>query len=158
MIMRKTARLVAGLLGLALWPGAAQGQSPELQEAYDRFSVWYEKDYYEEALPFAEEAIRLSHEEFGPDHPITTTLLVDLAGYFDDRAALYQAQGRFAEAEALYRRSLAIHERVLGPGHPQSAASLERLAALFDETGRKEQAADLAARARSIRVGQAPDD
>ena len=47
---------------------------------------------YEEALPFAEEALRLGEEEFGPNDPPTATLLNNLA-------ALYDAQARYAEAE-----------------------------------------------------------
>ena len=33
-------------------------------------------------------------------------------------AMLYQAQGRYTEAEPLYRRSLAIREKALGLDHP----------------------------------------
>ncbi len=40
-------------------------------------------------------------------------------------AALYSAQGRYAEAEPLYQRSLAIREKTLGRDHPSVAASLE---------------------------------
>ena len=53
MVSQRTKMVLAGLLWLALPPGAAQGQSPELQEAYDSFQLLYAKDYYEEALPFA---------------------------------------------------------------------------------------------------------
>jgi hypothetical protein len=37
-------------------------------------------------------------------------------------AALAQARGRFAEAEALYSRALAILEPALGADHPHVAA------------------------------------
>ena len=36
-------------------------------------------------------------------------------------ADLYQAQGRYADAEPLYKRSLAIGEKALGPDHPDVA-------------------------------------
>jgi tetratricopeptide (TPR) repeat protein len=43
----------------------------------------------------------------GPDHPNVAIRLNNLA-------ALYQAQGKYAEAEPLYQRSLAIVEKALG--------------------------------------------
>ena len=68
----------------------------------------YAQGRYQEALPFAEEALRLGEEEFGPNDPTTATLLNSLA-------VLNRAQGRYAEAEPLYQRSLAISEKGLGP-------------------------------------------
>ncbi len=55
-------------------------------------------------------------------------------------AALYQAQGRYAEAEPLYRRSLAIVEKALGPDHPDVATILENYADSFRKTGRDTEA------------------
>ena len=46
-------------------------------------------------------------------------------------AALYEAQGRYADAEPLYKRSLAICEKALGPDHPDVAMSLNNLAVLY---------------------------
>jgi tetratricopeptide (TPR) repeat protein len=46
----------------------------------------------------------------GPEHPNVATSLNNLA-------ALYKAQGRYAEAEPLYRRALEIWEKALGPEH-----------------------------------------
>ena len=65
--------------------------------------------------------MRLGTEEFGPKDPPTAALLNNLAG-------LYQAQGRYPEAEPLYQRSLAITEKALGPEHPHVAQSLENYA------------------------------
>ncbi len=67
-------------------------------------------------------------------------------------AALYQAQGNYAEAEPLYRRSLAIMEKALGPEHPNVATNLENYAALLRETGRADEAAEMEARAKAIRA------
>ena len=75
MVMHESTWLLAGPLWLALWPGAARGQSAELQEAYDLFELLYDKDYYEEAHPYAKQALRLGNQEFGPDHPITATAM-----------------------------------------------------------------------------------
>ncbi len=67
-------------------------------------------------------------------------------------AALYHAQGRYAEAEPLYQRSLAIWEKALGPEHPDVATSLENYAALLRETARANEAEKLEARAEAIRA------
>ncbi|MCZ6847192.1 MAG: tetratricopeptide repeat protein, partial [Alphaproteobacteria bacterium] len=38
-------------------------------------------------------------------------------------AALYQVQGRYAEAEPLYKRALAIYEKALGPEKTETQVS-----------------------------------
>ena len=87
----------------------------------------------------------------GPDHPNVAIRLNNLA-------ALYQAQGKYAEAEPLYQRSLAIVEKALGPGHPNMALGLENYAVLLRETGRftdglrDAEAEELEARAKAIRA------
>ena len=95
MVKSTTRWLLAGLLCVALWPAAARAQSPELMDAYERYSELYAEGRYQEALPFAEKALWLSEREFGPEHPTTAVLVNNLA-------ALYRAQGRYAEAEPLY--------------------------------------------------------
>ncbi len=65
----------------------------------------------------------------GPDHPDLATSLNNLAG-------LYQAQGKYGEAEPLYKRSLAVLEKALGPDHSHVATSLDNLAALYQAHGR----------------------
>ncbi len=144
MFTHTTTWLLAGLMWLVLWPDAARGQSPELQEAYDSFEALYAKDYYDEALPFAKKALRLGRQEFGLDHPTTATLL-------DNLAALYEAQGAYAEAEPLYQRALVIWEKTLGPDHPEVAASLNNLAKLYQAQGAYAEAEPLHKRALAIR-------
>ncbi len=85
------------------------------------------------------------------DHPHVATGLNNLA-------ELYQAQGRYAEAEPLYRRSLAIDEKALGPEHPNLATSLENYAALLRETGHTAKADKMEARAKAIRVKRATEN
>ena len=58
----------------------------------------------------------------GPEHPQVATSLNNLA-------ELYQAQGKYGDAEPLYKRSLAIIEKALGPEHPQVTASSEKAVA-----------------------------
>jgi tetratricopeptide (TPR) repeat protein len=70
-------------------------------------------------------------------------------------AALYDAQGKYAEAEPLYHRSLAIYEKALGPSHPIVATTLENLAVLLTKTNRAAEAQALTARANEIRAKHA---
>ena len=65
-------------------------------------------------------------------------------------AELYQAQGRYADAEPLYKRSLAIREKALGPDHPDVATSLNNLAVLYQDQGRYADAEPLYKRSLAI--------
>ena len=133
MITPESRWLLAGLLCLALWPGVTRGQSSELMDAYNRLSDLYAQGRYQEALSFAEKALRLGEHEFGLDHPTTATLL-------DNLAALYHAQGRYAEAEPLHKRSLAIREKALGHEAPDVAKSVNNLALLYRVQGKYPEA------------------
>ena len=91
----------------------------------------------------------------GQEHPDTLTSVNNLA-------LLYQAQGRYGEAEPLYRRALEARERVLGPEHPETLTSVNNLALLYRAQGRYGEAEPLLqarargqgarARARSIPI------
>ena len=59
-------------------------------------------------------ALAISEKALGPEHP-------DVATSLNNLALLYQAQGRYAEAEPLHKRALAISEKALGPEHPDVA-------------------------------------
>ena len=143
--------LLVGLMCLPLWSGTTHGQSAALTDAYNRYSEFNAEGRYQDALPFAEKAVRLGEQEFGPDHPDTATLLNNLA-------ELYRDQGRYAEAEPLYRRSLAIYEKALGPEHPDVALTLENYAELLRVTERNNEASKLEARAIAIRAKHALDN
>ncbi len=69
----------ASLLCLALRPGAAGAQSPELLDAAGQSDRLYEDGRYAEAFSFAEKALALVEREFGPDHPNTAAFLSNLA-------------------------------------------------------------------------------
>ena len=143
---------LVSLLGLTLFAsGSAQGQSRGLVEAFNRSSTLNEQGQYEEALPFAEEAVKLGSEEFGPNHSVTGGLLSNLG-------RLYTKQGRYADAEPLFKRALAILENDQGPGHPSVAIVLASHAQLIRATGRAAEAAQLESRAAAIRATQTDDD
>ncbi len=133
------------LVALLLWPAAVNGQSPGLMDAVDRFGDLFNQGRYEEALPFAEEAIRLAEDEFGFDHPA-------IAAYLRNLAALYANQAKYVEAEALYQRVLAILEKAFGPEHREVVKSRDYLALVYRAQGKQAEAAEMVARAKAIRT------
>ena len=143
MIRHKSRWLLVGLVCLALWPAEAHGQSPALDEAYSRFVDLYSQGHYEEALAFAEEAVKLSEQEFGPDHP-------DVAVRLNGLAEVYRAEGRYDDAERLHKQALAIREKALGPEHPDVAQSLNNLAEVYRAQGRHTEAQFLLDRAQAL--------
>jgi tetratricopeptide (TPR) repeat protein len=68
----------------------------------------------------------------------------------DNLAILYQAQGKYDEAEPLYERSLAMTEKFLGPEHPEVAQILDKLASLYQAQGKHAEAEPLHVRALAI--------
>ncbi len=74
------------------------------------------------------------------------------------RASLYQAQGKYGEADPLYKRALGIREKALGLEHPDVATSLENYASLLRMTKREYQVAKLEARAKAIRAKHAREN
>ena len=65
-------------------------------------------------------------------------------------AELYEAQGRYTDAEPLMKRALAITEKALGPEHPDVGACLDNLAALYVAQARYTDAEPLYKRALDI--------
>lgn len=100
------------------------GRSPEAEALYAR-SAGYEEE------------IR------GPDHPMTLSVLANLA-----LAKLEQgSREKLAESEAIQRRVLEARERVLGPGHPETLESMSNLATLLIDVRKLEEAEQLLRRA-----------
>jgi len=83
----------------------------------------------------------------GPEHP---KLVIN----FTNLAALYEAQGKHADAERFYKRALSISENSLDPDHPNVATSLENYAAFLRKNSRVAEAEKLEARAKTIRDKQ----
>ncbi len=70
----------------------------------------HDKGQYSRAMKVAQKALVLAEHFEDPEHPYLAASLNNLAG-------IYDAQGRYSEAEPLYRRSLEIRERLKGSGH-----------------------------------------
>jgi CHAT domain-containing protein/tetratricopeptide (TPR) repeat protein len=73
-----------------------------------------------------------------------------MGGALSKLAGLYQAQGRFTEAEPLHLRSLAIYEKALGPDHEAVGQALDGLAMLYQTQGRYAEAEPLYKRGLGI--------
>ena len=76
---------------------------------------------YAEAEPLALQALEVSLEKNGPDHPDTATSLRNLA-------LLYDTQGKYGLAEPLYKRAIAILDSAFGERHPNSILLRKNLA------------------------------
>ena len=67
----------------------------------------YQAGDYASGSRLAEQAYELARETFGERHPATL-------GSLNNLAFLYQAQGRYGEAEPLYRQALQLSRKVFG--------------------------------------------
>jgi tetratricopeptide (TPR) repeat protein len=65
-------------------------------------------------------------------------------------ASLYQAQGRYEQAEPLFKQALTIRERALGANHPDTALSVWWSAFLYDQQQEYEKAEPLYKHALSV--------
>jgi tetratricopeptide (TPR) repeat protein len=106
----------------------AQAQSPELDELYKRGVELYQAGKYAEAVPIAEQYIKVAAANFGEDNPVYASGL----GYL---GVLDQALNRTAEAEGLFKRALGIKEKALGPDHKEVAEALLKLAEFYRSQG-----------------------
>ena len=79
---------------------------------------------------------RYEKRHWVPYHP-------DVATSLNNLAALYRAQGRYADAEPLYKRSLLIKEKAFGPDHSDVALSLNNFGLLYQNHGRYAEAKSL---------------
>jgi tetratricopeptide (TPR) repeat protein len=106
------------------------------------FILWVQ-GRHERALLLEQRALAINRTALGPDHPITATVL-------DNLAAKLWALGRVTEALPLHRRALPVAEAALGPDHPDTAERLAALAATFAALGQHADALPLQQRALAI--------
>jgi tetratricopeptide (TPR) repeat protein len=95
------------------------------------------------------QALAVDEKLLGADHP-------KVAADLNDLALLYDAQGNFAQAEALLSRALRICEKAYGEEHPGVIPSLEYLATFLRRTRRPAEAQKVEARAKAIRARLGP--
>jgi tetratricopeptide (TPR) repeat protein len=123
---------------------AASGQEAEWKELTEQVEDLYQQGRYGEAIPIAEEAVRVAKTTFGNEDP-------NLAISLNDLAELYEAQGPYEKAEPLFEQALAIREKKSGPNDPDVAQTLNDLAVLYDREGRYLEAEQFLQKALTIR-------
>lgn len=131
--------IVAFLVATPAW--AQEARWKELDAQVDQLQ---KQGKYKEALPVAEEALRVAETTFGAEHLNTATALSWLG-------TICRFLGKYADAESLLKRSLAIREKTLGPDHPDVAESLNRLGDLYDAQGKYGEAEPLYERGLATR-------
>ena len=99
-----------------------------------------------EFTPTQKRALAIREKARGPGHP-------DVARSLNNLAMLYQAQGRYAQAEPLLKRALAIREKAFAPDHPDVALSLNNLAAIYHVQDLYAEALPLYQQALALRDG-----
>ena len=129
------------LLLLAAVPLIAQ--QGRWQQLTDQVTALYQQGKYAEAIPIAQEAVRVTEATFGPQDPKLARSLNNLAQLYDD-------QGQYAQAEPLFQRALAIWQEALGPEDPGVAGTLNNLASLYEDEGKYAQAEPLFQRTLAI--------
>ena len=118
---------------LAIWEKALGKEHPDVALSLNNLAALYDSQgKYAEAEPLHKRSLAIKEKVLGKEHPDVALFggqevlkRVDL----NNLAALYDSQGKYAEAEPLHKRSLAIREKVLGKEHPDVALSLNNLAA-----------------------------
>ncbi|HVS64909.1 MAG TPA: serine/threonine-protein kinase [Thermoanaerobaculia bacterium] len=112
-------------------PGADAEKARLLQ---DLAVVYEERGEFARATRLKREALRMTEESLGPDHPMVHLVTSNLA------LAVW-IQGDFAEAEGLYRAAAAGLEQSLGRDHPDLANTYSSFGKLLLELGRRDEAA-----------------
>jgi CHAT domain-containing protein len=115
-------------------------EAAQLDRAVTRF---YTQGKYCEAVPMAEQCLRLREEILGENHP-------DYATSLNILGMLYQGMGEYAKAEPLLVQALQIRKKALGVAHPDYAESLNNLAGLYHDMAEYGNAEPLLIQARDV--------
>ena len=137
------ARLASGLLCATLLAATAAAGPQELLDAHNRSMQLYEQERYDEAAPFAVEALRIGELKLGRDHVATAVLI-------DNLAAVHRAQYRFEDLRPLYEWALEIAETRHGPESLEVAERLDSLAGNYQSLGLYAEAGPLRRRELAI--------
>jgi tetratricopeptide (TPR) repeat protein/predicted Ser/Thr protein kinase len=97
----------------------------------------------DEAQAWAQRALDLTVEVYGPDHPLVVVALNGLA-------TLAERRGDDPAAIPLYERALGVAERAYGPEHPSVATLLHNLAIVHFRLDQYDEAAKLWQRALAL--------
>lgn len=113
----------------------------ELMRKIDRLQ---DEGKYADAVPIAEEAIKVAESSFGLTH-------VNVATSLDKLALLFFALNKYSEAETLARWALDVKEKSLDPDHPDVANSLLSVASYCRHSNKAAEAEPFLRRALIIK-------
>ena len=94
------------------------------QQFNDTVVALYRKQSYNEAIPYAQKALKLATTSKGKHHPLTLTSMNNLA-------KLYQLTGQLDQAEKLFNKSFKLRKKVLGETHKETLISHNNLIQLY---------------------------
>jgi len=115
----------------------AQEEQLKLAEIYHNQVVqYYQQGQFKQALPFAEETLKIRTEILGEKHPKTLMSLNDLA-------RIYQNIGRLSTALSLFEKAYSLSQEVLGERHPDTLRSINNLAMIYKDIGQLSKALPL---------------
>ena len=134
------------LLGAVLPAIEAMADAESMTAAFARYKALRDMGRYQEAQPFAREALTHGEQIYADNDP-------QLAQLHGNLAELEDRLGRPEEAAAHYRRALEILEASAAPDARLQAVTLSNLAQLARSQGRPSEALPLAQRAIEIFQG-----
>src|SRR5262245_41507964 len=129
----------------------AAAQQADLNAVWKRFNELYTAGNYPAALVEAQKLEAGVKARLGTDHANYAIALGALA-------IVYEAQGKYADAEAHFKRALAIREAKLGKDHLDVAEILNNLAGVYKRQGRYAEAEAHYKRALAIKEAKLPKD
>jgi tetratricopeptide (TPR) repeat protein len=121
----------------------ASAQPADIKAVDKTFQDHYARGNYPAAQIDAQELERLVKARFGADH-------LNYAVALNKLGIVFQAQGKYSEAEGLFKRTLVIREKALGAKHPDVARTLNNLANVYRAQGKYSEAEGLYKRVLEI--------
>jgi tetratricopeptide (TPR) repeat protein len=129
--LSKTVAFVAILAALTFGALAtASAQLADIKAIDKAFQDHYARGNYPTAQIEAQKLERLVKARFGANHP-------DYAVALNKLGVVFQAQGKYAEAEGLFEQVLAIRDRALGGNHSAVGETLNNLALVSAAQGKE---------------------
>ncbi len=112
----------------------SQERAVVVAEVYHNLArVYDQQGKYEKALGYDENALKISEEKLGADHP-------NIAATYNNMALIYDKQGNYEKALAYYKKALKICEEKLGADHLDTAITYNNIAEVYNDQGKYEKA------------------
>ena len=108
---------------LALFVPTARAQETQWEALNKQLAELYKNGRYQQALPVAQESLKVAESTFGPNH-------FNVASSANNLAEIYRMLGRYDDAKPLYQRTMKIVEGSVGPDNTLMAAAEDNLGEL----------------------------